>query len=169
MSKTQNWVAMGYINGAFGVKGWVKVQPSTEYTDSLFDYDVWHLAKGQDSFDAEVIQGHVAGGELQVKFAHVNDRDAAALLRGYTVYILRDDFAQTEDNEFYWTDLVGMAVQNRDDIVLGEVVKLLETGAHDVLVVRGNYGEKLIPFVTHYIDQVDEVNRVITADWGLDY
>ena len=62
-----------------------------------------------------------------------------------------------------------MAVQNRDDIVLGEVVKLLETGAHDVLVVRGNYGEKLIPFVTHYIEQVDEVNRVITADWGLDY
>ena len=169
MSKTQNWVAMGYIKGAFGVKGWVKVQPSTEYTDSLLDYDVWHLAKGQDSFDAEVIQGHVAGGELQVKFAHINDRDAAALLRGYTVYILRDDFAQTEDNEFYWTDLVGMAVQNRDNIILGEVVKLLETGAHDVLVIRGNYGEKLIPFVTHYIDQVDEVNRVITVDWGLDY
>ena len=161
MSKTQNWVAMGYIKGAFGVKGWVKVQPSTEYTDSLLDYDVWHLAKGQDSVDAKVIQGHVAGGELQVKFAHVDERDAAALLRGYTVYILRDDFAQT--------DLVGMAVQNRDNIILGEVVKLLETGAHDVLVVRGSYGEKLIPFVTHYIDQVDEVNRVITADWGLDY
>ena len=62
-----------------------------------------------------------------------------------------------------------MSVVNREQAVLGEVVKLMETGAHDVLVVRGEYGEKLIPFVSHYIDGVDAENRKITADWGVDY
>lgn len=169
MSNQENWVAMGYIKGAFGVRGWVKVQPSTEYADSLLDYAQWRLVKGKDIIHAEVEQGNVAGGELHIKFSHINDRDAAALLRGYTIEIPRELFAETDDDEYYWADLVGMNVQNRDGVVLGEVMKLMETGAHDVLVVRGEYGEKLIPFVSHFIDSVDKDTGVITADWGLDY
>ena len=107
--------------------------------------------------------------ELQVRSDHINDRDEAALLRGYTIEIARENFAETEEDEYYWADLVGMSVVNREQAVLGEVVKLMETGAHDVLVVRGEYGEKLIPFVSHYIDGVDAETRKITADWGVDY
>ena len=169
MSHTQNWVAMGYIKGAFGIKGWIKVQSNTEYTDSLLDYPQWRLSRGKEHILAEVESGKMAGDELQVKLAHINDRDAAALLRGYTIEIARENFAETEEDEYYWADLVGMSVVNREQAVLGEVVKLMETGAHDVLVVRGEYGEKLIPFVSHYIDGVDAENRKITADWGVDY
>lgn len=169
MSGSQNWVAMGYIKGAFGVKGWVKVHAGTEYADSLLDYPEWRLTKGGNVQIAEIEAGKVAGDELQVKFAHINDRDEAALLRGYTIEIARENFAETEEGEYYWADLVGMSVVNREQAVLGEVVKLMETGAHDVLVVRGEYGEKLIPFVSHYIDGVDAENRKITVDWGVDY
>nr|WP_314227807.1 ribosome maturation factor RimM [uncultured Kingella sp.] len=169
MSHTQNWVAMGYIKGAFGIKGWIKVQSDTEYTDSLLDYPQWRLSKGEEHILAEVESGKIAGDELQVKLAHINDRDAAALLRGYTIEVSRSQFEPTEDGEYYWADLVGMVVKNRDGISLGEVVNLMETGAHDILIVRGEYGEKLIPFVEQFIDNVDNENRQITCDWGLDY
>lgn len=169
MSEVQQWVAMGYIKGAFGVKGWLKVQPSTEYTDSLLDYSEWRLSKGKDVQIVEIESGKAVGDELQVKLTHINDRDAAALMRGYTIEVPRDSFAETDDDEYYWADLVGMKVVNRDGATLGEVAKLMETGAHDVIVVHGEHGEKLIPFVSHYIDDVNKAERVITVDWGLDY
>ena len=167
MSGSQNWVAMGYIKGAFGVKGWVKVHAGTEYADSLLDYPEWRLTKGGNVQVAEIEAGKVAGDELQVKFAHINDRDAAALLRGYTIEVPREQFEPTEEGEYYWADLIGMAVKNREGIHLGEVINLMETGAHDILVVRGEHGEKLIPFVDQFIDSVDNENRQITCDWGL--
>lgn len=169
MSANQpQWVAMGHIKGVFGVKGWVKAAVGTEYTDSLLDYPVWRLRKAQHVLNAEVAAGKVVGGELQVKFVGIDDRDAAFALRGYTIEIDRADFGDTEDDEFYWADLIGMRVTNRDGALLGTVSKLLETGAHDVLVVEGEYGQKLIPFVGRYIDTVDAENG-ITADWGTDY
>lgn len=165
----QNWVAMGYIKGAFGVRGWVKVHASTEYTDSLFDYEQWRLVKDKDVQLVQIESGKVAGDELQVKFQHIHDRDQAALLRGYTIEVPREAFAPTEEDEYYWVDLVGMKVVNKEVVELGEVIKLMETGAHDVLVIRGEYGEKLIPFVSHFVEKVDTEQRVITVDWGLDY
>lgn len=170
MDKKENWIAMGYLKGAFGIKGWVKVQPSTEYVDSLLAYDTWRLSsKDGQIFDAQLAQSSVSNNELHVRFSHIHDRDQAALLRGCTIYIPREAFAQTDDNEFYWADLMGMSVQNRDNMTLGKVSKLLETGAHDVMVVRGEYGEKLIPFVSQFIDDVDQDKRIINVDWGLDY
>ncbi|MDK4679552.1 ribosome maturation factor RimM [Kingella negevensis] len=169
MSDMQNWVAMGYIKGVFGVRGWVKVQPSTEYIDSLLDYPEWRLVKDKDVQIVEVEAGKIAGDELQVKFSHIHDRDDAALLRGYTIEISRDSFAETEEDEYYWTDLVGMQVVNREGAQLGKVTKLMETGAHDVLVIRGESGDILIPFVSHYIDDVNKETKIITVDWGLDY
>ena len=169
MSGSQNWVAMGYIKGAFGVKGWVKVHAGTEYADSLLDYPEWRLTKGGNVQIAEIEAGKVAGDELQVKFAHINDRDEAALLRGYIIEIARENFAETEEDEYYWTDLVGMTVVNKEGITLGTVKNLMETGANDVLVIQGTDKQILIPFVSNYIETVNHDSKTITADWGLDY
>ena len=160
---------MGYIKGAFGIKGWIKVQSNTEYTDSLLDYPQWRLSKGKEHILAEVESGKMAGDELQVKLAHIHDRDAAALLRGYTIEIKRSDFEPAQEGEYYWADLVGLTVHNRQNELIGAVNSLMETGAHDILVVDGEHGRKLIPFVDHYIDHVDLEQGSIIADWGLDY
>lgn len=160
---------MGYIKGVFGIRGWVKVSANTEYPDSLLDYREWRLSKDGRHRMIAVEAGKLAGGELQVKFEGVGDRDEAFLLRGYTIEVPRHTFAPTEENEYYWADLVGMQVLNRDNVVLGKVGNLMETGAHDVLVLEGEYGKKLIPFVSNYIDNVDIDSKTITVDWGLDY
>ncbi|OAM30082.1 MULTISPECIES: ribosome maturation factor RimM [Eikenella] len=170
MSRSQDkWIAMGYVKGAFGVKGWVKVAVGTEYADSLLDYPVWRLSKDGASHSYTLESGQVAGDELQVKFAEIGDRDAAQLLRGHTIEIHRSDFEPAEEGEYYWADLVGLAVHNRQGELVGTVSNLMETGAHDILVVDGEHGRKLIPFVEHYIDSVDLEAGGIVADWGLDY
>ncbi|MDO4997089.1 MAG: ribosome maturation factor RimM [Neisseria sp.] len=165
----QQWVAMGYIKGVFGVKGWVKIAANTEYSDSLLDYPQWRLHKDNQVLSVEIESGKLNGGELQVKFAGIDDRDAAFALRGYTIEIERQAFAPAEEDEYYWADLVGMQVINRDGVVLGTVNNLMETGAHDVLMIQGEFGQKLIPFVAHFIDDVNHETRIITADWGIDY
>lgn len=170
MSNTEpQWVGMGYIKGVFGVKGWVKVAVSTEYTDSLLDYPQWRLSKDGHSRMFTVAESKVAGDELQMLFSGIDNRDAAFALRGHTVEIDRADFGDTEDGEYYWADLIGLNVVNRQQQCLGTVSKLLETGAHDVLVVDGEFGQKLIPFVAQYIDEVILAEQTIRVDWGTDY
>ena len=169
MTDTQNRVAMGYIKGVFGIKGWLKIAANTEYSDSLLDYPEWQLVKDGKTVVVTLEEGKVVNGELQVKFEGINDRDLAFSLRGYTIEIPREAFAPTEEGEYYWADLVGMTVVNKDHTVLGKVSNLMETGANDVLVVNGKYGQILIPFVSQYIETVDTGSKTITADWGLDY
>lgn len=169
MTDTQNRVAMGYIKGVFGIKGWLKIAANTEYSDSLLDYPEWQLVKDGKTVVVTLEEGKVVNGELQVKFEGINDRDLAFSLRGYTIEIPREAFAPTEEGEYYWADLVGMTVTNKDNTILGKVSNLMETGANDVLVVNGKYGQILIPFVSQYVEIVDTGSKTIIADWGLDY
>lgn len=169
MTDTQQWVAMGYIKGVFGIKGWLKVASGTEYADSLLDYPEWQLRKDGKILTVVPEAGKIVGDELQVKLEGVNDRDQAFALRGYTIEIPRSEFAPTEEDEFYWADLVGMTVINQEGLTLGTVKNLMETGANDVLVVHGEYGQKLIPFVAQYVETVDTEHQTILVDWGLDY
>lgn len=169
MTDTQNRVAMGYIKGVFGIKGWLKIAANTEYSDSLLDYPEWQLVKDGKTVSVTLEAGKVVNGELQVKFEGINDRDSAFSLRGYTIEIPREAFAPTEEGEYYWADLVGMTVVNKDHTVLGKVSNLMETGANDVLMIDGEHGQILIPFVSQYIETVDTGSKTITADWGLDY
>lgn len=170
MNTTQRqWVAMGYIKGVFGVKGWVKIHTDTEYTDSLLDFPQWQLSKDGQIQTVTIAESKINGDELLVRFERIADRNAAALLRGYTIEIDRSSFADTEDDEYYWADLVGLTVFNREQLNLGTISSLMDTGAHDVLVVDGDFGRKLIPFVAQYIDEVNIPQKKICVDWGSDY
>ena len=112
--------------------------------------------------------GKIVNGELQVKFEGIDDRDQAFTLRGYTIEIPRESFAPTEENEYYWADLVGMTVINKENIVLGKVSNLMETGANDVLMIKGEHGQILIPFVQLYrICRYRQQNHYCRLGFGL--
>lgn len=163
-------VVMGFVRGAFGVRGWVKIQADTEHADSLFDYPQWWLKQKNGEWKSFTFEdGAVQPKALVVKFEGVDDRDVAEAMRGMQIGIPRADLPTPPDDEFYWVDLLGLEVVNRDNVVLGKVHNLLETGANDVLVVRGDAEERLIPFVSDYIVDVDLAAKRITVDWGLDY
>ena len=159
---------MGRIVGPFGIKGWVKLQPITDEPASLLDYASWWIEVEGGWEASKVEKSQVHGQEVVAKLAGCDDRDAAALYRGRNIAIARSDFPAAGENEFYWADLVGLKVLNREGVDLGTVSRVFETGANDVLVVEGDR-ERLIPFTEQVVQEVDLAGRLMRVDWGADY
>ena len=163
---------MGRITVPFGVKGWVKIHPFTETPASLLDYPTWWIGNDPEWQALRVEKAEVHMEAVAAKLAGCDDRDAAALLRGRHVAVSRGAFPEAGANEFYWADLIGLTVVNEQDENLGTVAEVFETGANDVLVVRGTGEgdpERLIPFLESVVKRVDLQGRVIRVDWGADY
>jgi 16S rRNA processing protein RimM len=159
---------MGRIGAPFGIKGWIKVQPYTETLDSLFDYDFWHVGRDENWQDFEVEEAAVHGDGLIAKLVGIDNREQAFALRGREVAVNRQALPQTAENEYYWTDLIGLTVVNQQGVELGQVAGLMETGSQDVLVVKGDR-ERLIPFVDAYVTRVDMPGERIDVDWEPDW
>lgn len=160
---------MGRIVAPYGVKGWVKIQPFTEALDGLFDYEHWWLAeKNGDWREGDVEEARIHGGVVIAKFSGCDDRTQAFALRGKDVAVPREDLPAAEENEYYWSDLVGLKVVNLQQVVLGTIKELFETGANDVIVVQGER-ERLIPFVAQVVLEVDLAAKHMLVDWDADY
>lgn len=163
-------VVMGKIVAAQGILGWVKVQTFTEYLDSLLDYDTWYVGNEQAWRPLEVLEANVHGGKVVIaKLQGISDRTAAERYKGQLIAVPRAELPEQEEGEYYWSDLVGLTVENLQGEVFGTVDSLLETGANDVLVVKGESGEKLIPFIDSVIQQVSLKDKTIRVDWQADY
>jgi 16S rRNA processing protein RimM len=161
-------VVMGRVTAPHGVHGWVRVRAFTADPAGLSRYLHWWLrdADGWTRRRVEASEARAQG--LYAKLEGCDDRSAAETLSKREVAVPRADLPATEDGQYYWTDLVGAQVLNREGAVLGSVESLLETGANDVLVVRGER-ERLIPFVEPVIVGVDLERASIVVDWGVDY
>lgn len=167
---------MGHIIGPFGIHGWVKVNPYTEYIDGLLEYPSWWLRKENDGWqEVRVETGHINGNILNAKLKECTDRTQALKLKGMQIAVPRSqlpDLPDDGDSGYYWSDLVGTEVVNLEGKELGKVIGLFETGANDVLRVQcmdQEGKERLIPFIEHIIVKVDlKLSRII-VDWGIDY
>lgn len=162
-------VIMGYVSGAFGVRGRVKIQASTEHVDSLLDYSTWWLGKDGKWKEVRYEDSAVQPKALVAKLEGVADRTQAEAMRGYQIAVPRSEFPEPEEDEFYWTDLIGLQVFNKEDILLGKVDSLLESGANDLLVVNDGSKKRLIPFVNAIVLEVSLEDKRILVDWGVDY
>ena len=175
-------VEVGRVADAWGVKGWIRVQPYAKDPQALFSSRRWFLRPpearpGQPAGTAaplppllRITQARPHGDEVVAAMRDIDDRSAAETLRGARIFVARSSFPTADDGEYYWVDLIGAQVFNRDGVGLGEVAGLLDNGAHSVLQVRAAEGpERLIPFVGAYVDRVDVAARRIEVDWGLDY
>lgn len=180
-------VEVGIVVDAWGLKGWIKVKPFASDPQALFSSRRWFLKASEKTGvarPATVVQPLPPllritqvkeHGEVVVALAQeVPDRDAAEALRGARVFIGRSSFPTAGADEYYWVDLIGLNVVNRQGEPLGTVAGLIDTGPHSVLRVApegvvNEAGEKLIPFVAAYIDDVSLEQRLITVDWGLDF
>ncbi len=163
-------VIMGRIAAAHGIRGWIKIQTFTEYVDSLLDYRTWWIGHEQGPWrEVKAQECEVHGKTLVAQLPDCPDRNAAEKLKGLLIAVPRDSLPEQGEGEYYWSDLIGLAVVNEAGVSLGTVANLLETGANEVLSVRGDSGEILIPFVASAIKQVDLKNRTILVDWSAEY
>lgn len=159
---------MGYVSGAFGIRGWVKIRSNTEYPDSLFDYPQWWLKKHGTWKAYQFVEGALHSKAIVAKLEGIDDRDSAELLRGAEIAIPRALMPEPEEDSYYWTDLIGLKVVDKAQNALGKVNRLLETGANDVLVVEDGKTEHLIPFVGAVVHTVDLTAGFIEVDWNVD-
>ena len=159
---------MGRISAPFGLKGWVKVQPFTEQTDGLFQYPDWWLSSASGWDKMKVAETAVHSGTPVVRFADVQDRDRASMLKGREVAIPRGQMPAPQEGEYYWTDLVGLDVENTQGQLLGRIERLFESGANPVLVVAGER-ERLLPYIDSVVKSVDFDTGKLLVEWELDY
>ena len=157
-------VLIGSISGCHGVRGWLKVYSYTRPRENITRYRRW-LIDGQ----LYRVKAAKHGKSVIAKLEGIDDRDAAARLVGKEIYLPRTSLPALEAGQYYWNDLIGMDVVNVEGDAFGTVSKLLETGAHDVLVIEGEDRQRLVPFVMDvYIKNVDFDNNTIHVDWHRD-
>jgi 16S rRNA processing protein RimM len=116
-----------------------------------------------------VCEGQAHGKGIIARLESIHDRDEAARLLGAEIAVNREQLPPAPEGEYYWADLIGLTVQNHKGITLGQVDHLLETGANDVLVVKGDR-ERLIPFLLEQVIlDVDLAQRLLRVDWDEDF
>lgn len=166
--ESRRLIVIGRIGRVHGVQGWVRLHSYTDPRDALLSYGDCFLRSTGEWRAARFADGRAQGRTLIARFDGVFDRDDAARLTGADIGVRRDDLPDAEAGRYYWADLEGLAVRQRDGRSLGEVSYLIATGANDVLVVRGER-ETLIPFIMNdVILEVDLTAGVISVDWEWD-
>lgn len=168
-------VVVGRITTVHGIKGWVKVHSYTEHAEDFFQYPPWWLKTPDGWREIEIDQCRATNKGLLVHIVGVDDRDVARQYCQLNIVVEKSRFPELEQGEYYWHQLEGLTVMTcQGDIRLGVVDSLMETGANDVLVVKGDKTsldreERLIPYTEQFVLGVDlDVGR-INVDWDPEF
>jgi 16S rRNA processing protein RimM len=163
-------IKLGKISGVFGVKGWIKVYSHTSPREGITNYSPWVLKGRGDDQVVDVLQGQPQGKTIVARLDGVDDRNKAETLIGLDIYVQREQLNSLPAGEYYWSDLEGLKVYNLADEYLGIVDYLIETGANDVLIVKGDDNQEyLIPYIGHVVQTVDLQAGKMLVDWEKDF
>jgi len=166
---SEKLIVVGKVSGIFGVRGWIKVFSFTEPRENILAYSSWILKKGNESQELRLLDGRRQGKTVVARLESFDDRDAAADLNGWDIFIRHAQLPKARKGEYYWTDLVGLHVKTVDGVKLGIIKQMLETGANDVVVVQGER-ERLIPFLQQQtIMHIDLDAREMLVDWDPEF
>ncbi|MCK4842672.1 MAG: ribosome maturation factor RimM [Methylococcales bacterium] len=161
---------VGEISGVFGIKGWVKVYSLTDPRENILSYSPWILKKGSETKEVKLLNGKQQGKSIVASIEGVSDRNIAESYTGWEILIKKDQLPEPEEGEYYWADLVGLSVETEQGVNLGQVDHLIETGANDVLVVKDDKQERLIPFLLEQVvKKIDLGSSQMIVDWDPDF
>jgi len=160
---------MAKLSSPYGVKGWVKIFSFTEKLDSLLAYKKFFLSKDQKNWlEKEVKEIKLHGKSIIVKFLEIDSRSEAENLKDYLIGVSKDLLPKLNKGQYYWNELIGFEVLNLKNISFGNVDTFIETGANDVIVVRGDK-ERLIPYTSNTVLKVDTGGEKIIVDWDEEF
>jgi 16S rRNA processing protein RimM len=159
-------VIMGRVVAPYGVFGWLKIVPDTEEFDGLLDYKNWWIGKDNDWRELAVKEAKTHNDVLVVKLQGIDDRDAAVACKGKQIAVARALLPKLENEEYYWSDLIGLSVKNLQEVDFGKISDVFATGANDVIVAKSEAGiERLIPYIAQVILAVNMVEKTMLVDW----
>ncbi|HLS99598.1 MAG: ribosome maturation factor RimM [Porticoccaceae bacterium] len=170
-------VVVGRITTVHGVQGWVKIHSFTEPESNIFDYLPWWMTLPGGLARVEVDQFRATAKGFIAHIVGLDDRDQARLYCQRDIQVSAAAFPEAAPGEYYWHQLEGMKVVSTHGgraLLLGTVDGFFDTGASDVMVVKGDAAshdrlERLIPFVDDYIVEVDMAAGTVLVDWDPDF
>ena len=165
---TERRILLGRVLGAFGVRGELKLQSFTDPAAKLLKYQPWWLVHRGVEREVANARGRDTAKGVLLTLPGIEDRDAADALAGAEIWVPRERLPPPKPGEYYWVDLEGLRVVNREGVVLGTVSHLFETAGNDVIVVTGER-ERLIPFLEDFMLGVDFETGVMTVDWDPEF
>lgn len=161
-------VVIGRIGAPFGVKGWVKIQSFTDPFGNCLDYLPWQIHQQGRWQPIAVAEAKCQGNQVVARFEGFDDRESVRSLTNIDIGVARSALPVPEPGEYYWRDLQQLTVINQDGVELGKVDHLFETGANDVMVVKGKK-KYLIPYLEHVVTRIDIEAGEIHVDWDVDF
>lgn len=172
MSKQDTHIQLGVIQGVFGIKGWLKIFSFCRPKEQILNYSEWELRTSDSVNKCTLQEGKLHGSGIVAKFHDIHDRTQAELLVRAEIWIAKSELPELSAEEMYWFQLEGLSVMNLEGESFGQVIRMMETGANDVMVVKNKVDKEeiLIPFVREQvIKRVDLETKTITVDWQKDY
>ncbi len=161
------FVVIGKIGATFGIKGWLKIQSFTENKFDITEFFPWFIEQGNKWKEIEIEETRDHGKIIIAKFVGINNPEDARLLTGKKIAIPSSQLPTLKKNEYYWRDLEGLTVKNKNGEILGTLIYLMKTGGNDVMVIK-NDKEYAIPYLPDtVVISVDLKERVIVVDWEL--
>ncbi|MCP4472155.1 MAG: ribosome maturation factor RimM [Gammaproteobacteria bacterium] len=161
-------ICVGHILGAQGLKGWVRVFSNTSPRENIVNYSPWVIEQG-DELQKVSVKGRLQGRNVLASVDGCEDRNQAEALKGCRIFIEPAQLPRLQAGDYYWSDLIGLAVESLQGEPLGMVASMLETGADDVMVLSGER-ERLIPFaIDNIVREVDLEKRRLVVDWLPEY
>ncbi len=172
MQENEHSLIVGRISGVYGVRGWLKIISYTRPKENIFTYSPWLIHVNNAWKEIGVDESQQRGERLLVKMSGIDNPEEARRYIHCDLAVAREQLPPLTEGEFYWHDLIGLEVLNQDEISLGKIRDIAETGANDVLVISGTGDNKvriLIPLVMDiYVKQVDLIAKKMHVDWQID-
>ena len=163
-AQDSTYLCVGIIMGARGVRGSLKVKSFTEVPKDILSYGPLLDAKGKV---LEFSYVTATPKHLVLNLKDIGSREEAEKLRGIKIFTSRDAFPELEEDEYYVSDLIGLAAESLDGDVLGTVKNIENYGAGDILEIQGEGQNLMIPFTKACVPHLDFKKKVLVVDLSL--
>lgn len=170
MTKADAYITVGKIGSAYGVKGWLKIQSFTEFGASILEYQPWFIPDQHNVLTPFTIEdGRIHGNGIVAKLPGIDNPEEARLLTGKLISIERSHLPALPEDEYYWSDLIGLSVIDTHGKKLGTVHTFMETGANDVVIIKDEKGQQhALPYLRGtVIREISLEKREMLVDWEL--
>ncbi|MFA9486558.1 ribosome maturation factor RimM [Moraxella haemolytica] len=167
-------IKIATLKKPYGIKGWLWVFSETANHADVFGMSPWWMKTATGFKPLTVKEWRVQGSGLVASFVEIADRNVAEMMNGTTIWVHKDNLPALDENEYYWSDLVGLTVINESGENLGVIKEMFETGAHEIISVTATKDsvdgeDRLIPWHKEVVLSVNLDTKTMLVAWGVDY
>lgn len=167
-------IKIATLKKPYGIKGWLWVFSDTDNRADIFKMPNWQLKTATGFKPLTVREWRHQGSGLVASFNEIPDRNTAETMNGATIWVDKANLPELGDDEYYWSDLVGLTVINTDGENLGVIKEMFETSAHEIISIKPTTDsidgeDRLIPWHSDVVLNVDLSAKTMLVAWGRDY